>query len=73
MVIMKVLFSGKNLKALSRVDWKAAPVRRRAEPYQPIELRLWNSSVILGMAVAIMVCDLMLAAFTNLHVVVEVN
>jgi len=37
---MKVLFSGKNLNALPQVDWKAAPVRRNAEPYQPMELRL---------------------------------
>ena len=58
MVSMKVLFKGKNLNALPQVDWKAAPVRRKADPYQPIELRLWNSSVILGMAVAIMVYKL---------------
>lgn len=31
---------------------------KKAEPYHPISSRLWNSSVILGMAVEIMVCDL---------------
>jgi hypothetical protein len=68
-----VLFSGKNLKALPQVDWKAEPVRRKAEPYQPMELRLWNSSAILGMAVAIMVCELVLAKFISLRLVKEIN
>ena len=43
------------MNAFPQVDWKAALVRRKADPYQPIELRLSNSSVMLGMAVAIMV------------------
>ena len=56
MVNKKVLFRGRNLKAFPQVDWKAALVRRNTEPYQPIKSRLWNSSVILGMAVATIVC-----------------
>jgi hypothetical protein len=70
---MKVLFNGKNLKALLQVDWKAEPVRRKEEPYQSMELRLWNSSVILWMVVAIMVCELVLAKFSSLRLVKEIN
>ena len=43
--------SGRGLQ----VDWKAPTVRKKAAPYQPTFSRPWNSSVILGIAVATMV------------------
>ena len=46
---------GKYLNALPHSDWAAATVRNSAEAYHPTSLRLWNSSVILGIAVAMMV------------------
>ena len=46
---------GKYFKALPQVLWKAAVVRKKAEPYQPTSFSEWNSSVIRGMAVATIV------------------
>lgn len=46
---------GKYLKALPQGEVKAATVRKKAEPYQPISETLPKSSVILGIAVATIV------------------
>lgn len=45
------------LKALPQRETKPARVRRKPEPYHPTWSRLWNSRVILGMAVAMILCD----------------
>lgn len=46
-----VHFSGKNVYNFPHVACVAAVVTKKAEPYQAMSSRLWNSSVILGMAV----------------------
>ena len=51
----KTHFRLQYLYALPQVDWNAATVRKKADPYQPTSERELNSSVILGMAVATMV------------------
>ena len=53
----KVALSGKYLNALPHVDWKEAKVRKKAEPYQPTWSTLLKSSVMRGMAVAMMVAS----------------
>lgn len=55
MAVRKVIFNGKYLNALPHVDWKEPRVRKNADPYYPTRSRPWNSSVILGIAVATMV------------------
>lgn len=54
-VTRKVVFRGKYLYAFPQVAWKAATVKKNAEPYQPTWSREWNSSVMRGMAVATIV------------------
>jgi len=49
--IKKVILSGKYLYALPHVDWNAAKVRKKAEPYHAIKSIPLKSSVIAGMAV----------------------
>lgn len=51
----KVIFRGKYLYTFPHVDWKPPIVINVAEPYQDTSLRVWNSSVILGIAVATIV------------------
>ena len=63
----KVVLRGKYLYAFPHVAWKEARVRKNAEPYQPTWSKLWKSSVILGIAVATMVCW----RWENLLVVLE--
>lgn len=46
----------KYLYALPQTDWKAARARKKAEPYHPTSARELNSDVILGIAVAMMLC-----------------
>ncbi len=53
--IKNVILREKYLYAFPQVDWKAPTVKKNADPYQPTRSRPWNSSVILGMAVATMV------------------
>ena len=55
--VRKTVFMGKYLYPLPHVDWKAAFVRKYAEPYQPIWSGLLKSSVIWGIAVPMIVCD----------------
>jgi hypothetical protein len=55
MAIKKLIFSGKYLKTLPHVDWKPPTVMKKADPYHATSSNPWNSSVILGMAVATMV------------------
>lgn len=45
----------KYLKTLPQGEVNDATVKKKAEPYQPIWLTEWKSSVILGIAVATMV------------------
>jgi hypothetical protein len=40
MAQIKAALSGKNLYTLPQVDWKAARVRKNADPYQPIWFKL---------------------------------
>jgi hypothetical protein len=51
----KLILSGKYLYTLPHMDLKPARVMKNAEPYHEMSSRLWNSSVIFGMAVATMV------------------
>ena len=51
----KTSFTGRYLYALPHTDCVAAKGKNIAEPYQPTSWRLWNSFVIEGMAVVIMV------------------
>lgn len=55
MAVKKVHFRSKYLYALPQEAWKLPDVRKKAEPYQAALSRPWNSSVILGIAVATMV------------------
>lgn len=57
MATRKLVLRGKYLYTLPHVDWKAPIVMKYAEPYQDILSRLWNWSVILGMAVATIVWE----------------
>jgi hypothetical protein len=50
-----VHFSGKKVYSRPHRACVAAVVMKNAEPYQPISWRLWNSSVMAGMAVAMIV------------------
>lgn len=50
-----VSLRAKYLYALPHVDWKPAVVMKNAELYQDTSSRPWNSSVILGIAVATIV------------------
>lgn len=54
----KAVFKGKYLYAFPHHDWKAASVKKKADPYHPIWSRLSNSLVIRGIAVATIVCCL---------------
>lgn len=56
MDIKKDVFRGKYLYTFPHVDWNEAKVRKKAEPYQPTTSSPWNWSVILGIAVATIVC-----------------
>lgn len=51
----KLVFNGKYVYAFPHVDWKLPRVMKYAEPYHATSSSLWNSSVIVGMAVAMMV------------------
>jgi hypothetical protein len=53
---MKIGFSGKYLYSLPQVAWNAESATKKADPYQPNWSRDRNSSVILGIAVATMLC-----------------
>jgi hypothetical protein len=55
MAIRKLILRGKYLYTLPHIDWKPPSVMKKAEPYHEISLMLLNSSVIFGMAVAMMV------------------
>lgn len=55
MTAKKVYFGEQNVYTRPRMSWKAHAVRLKALPYHPISLRLWNSFVICGMAVAMIV------------------
>lgn len=55
MLVRYTAFTGKYLKAFPQTPWPAATVRKRAEAYHPTSFRLWNSSVIIGIAVEMMV------------------
>jgi hypothetical protein len=50
-----VHFSGKKVYSLPQSACVAAVVMKNAEPYHPMSCRLWNSSVIAGIAVAMIV------------------
>lgn len=50
----KVVLREKYLYDFPHVDWKPPVVMKYAEPYQETSARLWNSSVIRGIAVAMM-------------------
>ena len=50
----EAILMGKYLYALPQKVWKVARPRKNAEPYQPIWAMLWNSTVIAGMAVVMM-------------------
>lgn len=52
--VMKTPRSEKYLYKLPHMDWVAARVRKKAEPYHPTSARELNSVVILGIAVDIM-------------------
>jgi hypothetical protein len=50
-----VHFSGKKVYNLPHSACVAAVVMKNAEPYHPMSCRLWNSSVMAGIAVAMIV------------------
>ena len=58
MLARKTTFKLNNLYALPQNAWKAASVMKNADPYQPTWSTLLNFTVIVGMAVAIILCAL---------------
>lgn len=51
----KTCFTGKYLYAFPHTDCVAAKGKNMTEPYQPTSSRLWNSLVMDGIAVVMMV------------------
>ena len=58
MVRRKTVFRSKYLYAFPQVDWDDATVMKKTEAYHPTSSRLWNWSVMGGMAVARMVMSM---------------